>query len=616
MSALSIQPVYPIFTDIDGQPLEAGYVWIGTANLDPQTNPINVYWDAALTILAPQPIRTLAGYPSRNGTPARLYVNSDYSIRVMNKNGSSVYSAPTATERYSDAVVSGVNAQSVVYDPPFVGGVQTNAEEWFSKAIRVTDFGADPTGAVSSVTAFNNALANGGTVYVPSGTYKLDSRVEMTVDGTTLWLAADVTLLLSGVPATQSPFGNQIHVYANNCSVVGSGPSSLLQITGGSQANAVGVLHHTNFTVRDLTIDGDKANGVAITDDTFMSGVSVVATVAGGALSDVQATIDNCIIKNFLQYGVNVYGEQANGVKVINCNIREIGKLSDPLSVGAGIVVTRGCSDFIASNNVIKNCKQNGMFFSSAGLDSALWTITGNAVHQNGVSGIAFLEQSNYGSVSNKGIFNVAVTGNSISGNGRSGIQLNVDTVGYLKYFTITGNTSQGNVLAGIEANTTNTSPNIVADLQISGNLCLDNGVANYSVIGIIPRVEGISRPFTPTITGSVTPGSATYGVDSPKGTYQKVGNVVYYQLEANWSAHTGTGDLVVGGFPYAANNSEPQPSGWVWANSLTITGQGSLGLVAGQTSGTLFSVNNGTASPVALDTAASLRINGFYFTE
>ena len=106
MSALSIQPTYPIFTDIDGQPLEDGYVWIGTANLDPQTNPINVYWDAALTLPAAQPIRTLAGYPSNSGTPARLYVNSDYSIRVMNKNGSVVYSAPAATERYNGSVIS------------------------------------------------------------------------------------------------------------------------------------------------------------------------------------------------------------------------------------------------------------------------------------------------------------------------------------------------------------------------------------------------------------------------------------------------------------------------------------------------------------------------------
>jgi len=105
MSALSIQPTFPIFTETDGLPLENGYIWIGAANLDPQGNPINVYWDAALTIAAPQPIRTLNGYPSRNGTPGRLYVNSDYSIRVQNSKGSMVYSAPEATERYNGSVV-------------------------------------------------------------------------------------------------------------------------------------------------------------------------------------------------------------------------------------------------------------------------------------------------------------------------------------------------------------------------------------------------------------------------------------------------------------------------------------------------------------------------------
>lgn len=158
MSALSIQPTYPIFTDIDGQPLEAGYVWIGTANLDPQTNPINVYWDAALTILAPQPIRTLAGYPSRNGTPARLYVNSDYSIRVMNRNGSAVYSAPTATERYSNAVITGINAQDVLYDPPFTDAVQTNVEVKLSQNVSVKDFGAVGDGTIDDTTAIQTAI--------------------------------------------------------------------------------------------------------------------------------------------------------------------------------------------------------------------------------------------------------------------------------------------------------------------------------------------------------------------------------------------------------------------------------------------------------------------------
>ena len=175
MSALSIQPIYPIFTDIDGQPLEDGFVWIGQANLDPQVNPVNVFWDAALTIPAGQPIRTLGGYPSNSGTPARLYVNSDYSIRVMNKNGSVVYSAPTATERYSDVVISGVNAEDVVYDPPVTGGVQTNAEAKLAQTVSVKDFGAVGNGVTNDTAALQAAIDycwdNSITLWIPPGTY-------------------------------------------------------------------------------------------------------------------------------------------------------------------------------------------------------------------------------------------------------------------------------------------------------------------------------------------------------------------------------------------------------------------------------------------------------------
>jgi hypothetical protein len=178
MSALSIQPTYPIFTDIDGQPLEAGYVWIGTANLDPQTNPITVYWDAALTILAPQPIRTLAGYPSNNGTPARLYVNSDYSIRVMNKNGSVVYSAPAATERYSDVVVT-ANAEDVIYDPPFTNAVQTNVEAKLAQTVSVQDFGAVGDGVTNDTAAIQAAL-NESFIELGAGNYLISSGLNVT----------------------------------------------------------------------------------------------------------------------------------------------------------------------------------------------------------------------------------------------------------------------------------------------------------------------------------------------------------------------------------------------------------------------------------------------------
>jgi len=168
MSALSIQPTYPIFTDIDGQPLEDGFVWIGQANLDPQGNPISVYWDAALTIPATQPIRTRGGYPVNSGTPARLYVNSDYSIRVMNKNGSVVYSAPAATERYNGGVISTIDATQVTTTA--VGSaVQQTQQAYNNNAVYATQYGVVGNGIADDTAALQEALNEHKHVIIPAG---------------------------------------------------------------------------------------------------------------------------------------------------------------------------------------------------------------------------------------------------------------------------------------------------------------------------------------------------------------------------------------------------------------------------------------------------------------
>ena len=93
MISIATEPPYAVFADRDGQPLEDGYINVGVANLNPITNPINAYWDAAQTVPAAQPIRTLAGYPVYLGTPARFYVSRDYSIQVKDKQGSVVYTS-------------------------------------------------------------------------------------------------------------------------------------------------------------------------------------------------------------------------------------------------------------------------------------------------------------------------------------------------------------------------------------------------------------------------------------------------------------------------------------------------------------------------------------------
>jgi hypothetical protein len=268
MSALSIQPTYPIFTDIDGQPLEAGYVWIGTANLDPQTNPINVYWDAALTILASQPIRTLAGYPSNNGTPARLYVNSDYSIRVMNKNGSTVYSAPAATERYNGGVISNINASQVIYDPAGLGAVSTNVQDKLRQMVSAVDFGADPTGAADSSADIIAALAAHSHVVVPPGTYRCDMMIEL-LTGKTLQLMGGTTLIRKAAHSTSTE--PVVWMKGSDSSFFGSGQATSNVFTENRAPRGVVSLGHkdmseshgnvTYCTLKDMTISGAVVYG-------------------------------------------------------------------------------------------------------------------------------------------------------------------------------------------------------------------------------------------------------------------------------------------------------------------------------------------------------------------
>ena len=192
MTALSIQPPYPIFTASDGQPLEDGYVWIGTANLNPITNPITAYWDAALNQPAAQPIRTSGGYPVNNGTPARLYVNSDYSIQVQDKNGSVVYSAPAAGDRFSDVVtdIGVIDSTNVSFLQQGANAAARTAQSKLRDHYSVKDFGAvgdnvaDDTIPIQR--AISQAMLTGGTVFFPRGRYYITAPLVLDYTSNTI----------------------------------------------------------------------------------------------------------------------------------------------------------------------------------------------------------------------------------------------------------------------------------------------------------------------------------------------------------------------------------------------------------------------------------------------
>ena len=163
MAAISVQVPYPVFYDRDGQPLDNGNIYIGDANQDPVTNPLQVYYDDALTIPASQPLKTSNGYIYRNGTPAQLYVNAvNFSILVNDNKGLLVYSFPDGTGLQA-------NASLIDYDPPFVGGVTSGytVEDKLSQTLSVQDFGAVANGIADDTAHVQDAIDEAGQAQSP-----------------------------------------------------------------------------------------------------------------------------------------------------------------------------------------------------------------------------------------------------------------------------------------------------------------------------------------------------------------------------------------------------------------------------------------------------------------
>lgn len=113
MGAPTVKVPFPTFYNRDGQPLDNGNVYIGTALMDPVANPIQVYWDDALTIPASQPIKTSGGYFYRNGTVANVFVNGDYSMTVKDAKNTLVYTSDSVFNTIGQGQTQNISGDGV-----------------------------------------------------------------------------------------------------------------------------------------------------------------------------------------------------------------------------------------------------------------------------------------------------------------------------------------------------------------------------------------------------------------------------------------------------------------------------------------------------------------------
>lgn len=265
---LATEAPFPHFFDLEGNPLNGGSLFFGVANQNPETSQITVYWDAAGTQPAAQPISTLNGYPVRNGTPAIIYANSDYSMTVKDLRGSLIFYAASAVAASNAAALQATGGAALVgYDGGTVQDIADGAKLMASytalraytgraTGVRITTQGisghfyrddadvtsadnggtiiidassrrwkrlydgpfdakwfgavgngtADDTAAIQAVLDVVNA-ANGGAIFLPAGTYKVTAALNITgIDNLLFYGAGDDASIIRSTSATADVF--------------------------------------------------------------------------------------------------------------------------------------------------------------------------------------------------------------------------------------------------------------------------------------------------------------------------------------------------------------------------------------------------------------------------
>lgn len=142
-------------------------------------------------------------------------------------------------------------------------------------------------------------------------------------------------------------------------------------------------------------------------------------------------------------------------------------------------------------------------------------------------------------------------------------------------------------------------------------------GAAASVGAGAVIQDSSASLTFSPTVEGTTSAGTATYG--TREGFYTRVGNIVFYSLTVTWTGGTGSGNLQIGGLPFTSKNQTNFMQGTVQPGStLTVSASKVVGAQVSPNTTKIrvveIPVATGTVTLCAYDTDATISITGFYF--
>jgi hypothetical protein len=319
---------FPQFVGLDGLPLEDGNIYIGTADENPETNPVAIFSDAAGANPLSQPVQTSGGYAVRLGKPIAIYVDGPYSITVKDSNGVLVYSEPNNIE--TTAVTGAENI--------------------------VDDLGAVNDGTGDQSTVINAAFAGSGRVFIPSGTYNVDQLI--VIDTTNL----DVYGVPGGTIITSATLTNIMSLVSmDNVNFYGIRFAS----TSTSDADSTGVVYGSSPTITDSSF-----NKCEFSAGTQTSGLTITGT---GTISNF--TVNGNRVDGVGGYGIYVEAASWTDCKITDNIINETG--NDGAETGEGIWIGAGGSGNTVSRNAFYDCKTSCIHMTGTA-DS---TVSDNVFH-------------------------------------------------------------------------------------------------------------------------------------------------------------------------------------------------------------------------------------------
>ena len=425
------------------------------------------------------------------------------------------------------------------------GAVQRTVESKLQDVVSVLDFipqsehaaikaGTSTYDATTKIQAAIDAVssAGGGTVFLSSGTYKttaslvVKSKVELKGDGT--------PSRVNG--ATSS---TRILHYGNNAGILIQAPT----VT-------------TDVTIRNLELNGVNSGAFGI-------GILLDAHTNSGAIYGVRLV--DVVVCNFPNYQILQNGTVFD-VLCDSCTFHNYGRAAGNLyHVGPNGVP--GQQSF--TNCFFVNCTANSWAFRAEtacdprfiGGTIGPSNIAGHGIFALGGLYIYGTHIEGLGGSTATGVLYKGSTGAFISPSEcisfATGVQIGDGTSDTARGWTIAGCVGANSVKDVLITPGGPRAGTLCETSFVGGSRIIDDQRASVDKIVEVARVDSTfgsyDTTFTPAVEGFTTPGVGTYIIQSGRAT--RHGALVAFTLRVKWSAHTGSGGLVVTGLPYIANS-------------------------------------------------------------